>query len=202
MELLSGRDLGELWSGSTPITVREVCDYVRQACEGLSAKTGHPRAAYGNTPDGRARLPLERRHCIELTSQVDSFCLDLSYGNQRRTFATGACLASAGLLVAASLPYFTIQLGSSGVSSLPDGSSPKRAFTILEEEFNSGLLTPTKVVIDARDVNSPEVQGAVERLKVAVATDPAFFVNGRSIEGAQPFEAFKRVIDEELARKK
>ncbi len=92
--------------------------------------------------------------------------------------AVASVVVSAGLLVAASLPYFTIQLGSSGVSSLPDGSSPKRAFTILEEEFNSGLLTPTKVVIDARDVNSPEVQGAVERLKVAVATDPAFFVNG------------------------
>ncbi|HMS57941.1 MAG TPA: MMPL family transporter, partial [Tepidiformaceae bacterium] len=92
--------------------------------------------------------------------------------------AVASVVVSAGLLVAASLPYFTIQLGNSGVSSLPDGSSPKRAFTILEEEFNSGLLTPTKVVIDARDVNSPEVQGAVERLKVAVATDPAFFVNG------------------------
>jgi protein-disulfide isomerase len=37
---------------------------------------------------------------------------------------------------------------------------------------------------------------------VGVTGTPAFFVNGRSIEGAQPFEAFKRVIDEELARKK
>jgi protein-disulfide isomerase len=30
---------------------------------------------------------------------------------------------------------------------------------------------------------------------------PAFFINGRVLSGAQPFEAFKRVIDEELARK-
>ena len=30
---------------------------------------------------------------------------------------------------------------------------------------------------------------------------PAFFINGRMISGAQPFEAFKRIIDEELARK-
>jgi protein-disulfide isomerase len=29
---------------------------------------------------------------------------------------------------------------------------------------------------------------------------PAFFVNGRLLSGAQPFEAFKKVIDEELAR--
>ena len=31
---------------------------------------------------------------------------------------------------------------------------------------------------------------------------PAFFVNGRMLNGAQPFDAFKRVIDEELALKK
>ena len=30
---------------------------------------------------------------------------------------------------------------------------------------------------------------------------PAFFINGRMISGAQPFEVFKRIIDEELSRK-
>ena len=30
---------------------------------------------------------------------------------------------------------------------------------------------------------------------------PAFFVNGRLLSGAQPYEEFKKVIDEELARK-
>jgi protein-disulfide isomerase len=30
---------------------------------------------------------------------------------------------------------------------------------------------------------------------------PAFFINGRSISGAQPYEVFKKVIDEELALK-
>lgn len=30
---------------------------------------------------------------------------------------------------------------------------------------------------------------------------PAFFINGRLVSGAQPFENFKRVIDEELAKK-
>ena len=30
---------------------------------------------------------------------------------------------------------------------------------------------------------------------------PAFFINGRLVSGAQPFEAFKEVIDEELALK-
>jgi protein-disulfide isomerase len=31
---------------------------------------------------------------------------------------------------------------------------------------------------------------------------PAFLINGRMISGAQPFEAFKKIIDEELAAKK
>jgi protein-disulfide isomerase len=31
-----------------------------------------------------------------------------------------------------------------------------------------------------------------------VTGTPSFFVNGRFLSGAQPFESFKRVIDEEL----
>ena len=33
-----------------------------------------------------------------------------------------------------------------------------------------------------------------------VTGTPAFYINGRMISGAQPFEAFKKIIDEELAR--
>ena len=35
---------------------------------------------------------------------------------------------------------------------------------------------------------------------VGVTGTPAFFVNGRPLDGAQPFEVFKQVIDEELKR--
>ena len=35
---------------------------------------------------------------------------------------------------------------------------------------------------------------------VGVTGTPAFFVNGRPLDGAQPFEAFKQMIDEELKR--
>jgi len=30
---------------------------------------------------------------------------------------------------------------------------------------------------------------------------PSFFINGRMISGAQPFDVFKKVIDEELKRR-
>jgi protein-disulfide isomerase len=38
--------------------------------------------------------------------------------------------------------------------------------------------------------------------EVGVNGTPAFFVNGRLLSGAQPFDVFKRVIDEELQLKK
>lgn len=51
----------------------------------------------------------------------------------------------------------------------------------------------TKTRVD-EDVEAADAAG--------VTGTPAFFINGRALEGAQPFEAFKRVIDEELARAK
>jgi len=35
---------------------------------------------------------------------------------------------------------------------------------------------------------------------VGVRGTPAFFINGRMISGAQPFEKFQEIIEEELAR--
>lgn len=37
--------------------------------------------------------------------------------------------------------------------------------------------------------------------KMGVNSTPTIYINGRVLIGAQPFEAFKQVIDEELARK-
>ena len=37
---------------------------------------------------------------------------------------------------------------------------------------------------------------------VGVDGTPAIFINGRMISGAQPYDAFKKIIDEELATKK
>ncbi len=38
--------------------------------------------------------------------------------------------------------------------------------------------------------------------EAGVSGTPAFYINGRMLSGAQPFEAFQRIIDEELALKK
>jgi len=39
---------------------------------------------------------------------------------------------------------------------------------------------------------------AAEGSTFGVTGTPAFFINGRFLSGAQPFEAFKAIIDEEL----
>ena len=39
-----------------------------------------------------------------------------------------------------------------------------------------------------------------EGARLGVTGTPAFFINGRLLQGAQPLEAFTRVIDDELAR--
>jgi predicted DsbA family dithiol-disulfide isomerase len=41
---------------------------------------------------------------------------------------------------------------------------------------------------------------AAEAMKVGASGTPASFVNGRFLSGAQPYEAFKKLIDEEIAK--
>jgi len=58
-----------------------------------------------------------------------------------------------------------------------------------------------------KDLKSPAVSQRIdadsqEAAKLGVSGTPAFFVNGRYLSGAQPFERFKALIDEELAKAK
>jgi len=58
-----------------------------------------------------------------------------------------------------------------------------------------------------QDVASSEVKARIdadkrEAGKLGATGTPAFFINGRYVSGAKPFEAFKEIIDAELAREK
>jgi RND superfamily putative drug exporter len=82
-------------------------------------------------------------------------------------------VVTGGLLVAAAVPVFDINLGSVGISSLPDNSNSRHAFAVINEEFSNGVLT-ADVVIDARDMNEPAVQGAIAELKASLEADGFF----------------------------
>ncbi len=57
-----------------------------------------------------------------------------------------------------------------------------------------------------KDVVSAEIKARLdadqkEAERLGVSGTPAFFINGKYLSGAQPFDNFKRVIDEELKKK-
>jgi protein-disulfide isomerase len=56
--------------------------------------------------------------------------------------------------------------------------------------------------VDDRKFQSVVETDAQAGVNAGVTGTPAFFINGRLLSGAQPFDAFKRVIDEELELKK
>ena len=56
--------------------------------------------------------------------------------------------------------------------------------------------------VDDRKYQSVVETDAQAGLNAGVTGTPAFFINGRLLSGAQPFDAFKRIIDEELELKK
>jgi protein-disulfide isomerase len=56
--------------------------------------------------------------------------------------------------------------------------------------------------LDSHKFKGEVDKDVAEGAEAGVSGTPAFFINGRALEGAQPFEAFKRVIDEELAAKR
>ncbi len=75
-------------------------------------------------------------------------------------------------MLALSAVYATIDLGESGIETLPEDTSSARAFAMLGERFSGiSLQSPNVVVIDAEDVTNPEVAGAIEQLSEIMAED-------------------------------
>jgi RND superfamily putative drug exporter len=79
-----------------------------------------------------------------------------------------------GLLVAVGVPAFGIETGQNGVSTFPDGLESKEGFEILNREFSYGLATSPASIVVVGDVNSPQVQAGIERLKDRLAGDEYF----------------------------
>jgi putative drug exporter of the RND superfamily len=95
----------------------------------------------------------------------------ITHGVMRRPVAS--LVVAAGLLIAASVSYFDMDTGFSGVSTLPDETSSKQAFDVLAAEFSGGLNSPVETVVDG-DVRAPEVEAAIGRFQGLLADDPMF----------------------------
>ena len=51
-------------------------------------------------------------------------------------------IVAGGLLIAALVPFFDINTGTAGVSTMPDGIESKAGFLLLDEKFSAGEATP------------------------------------------------------------
>ncbi|MYD92917.1 MAG: MMPL family transporter [Chloroflexi bacterium] len=88
-------------------------------------------------------------------------------------FPVISILAIAVPMIVLTIFYFDIKTGLSGVDAFPEGTQSREAFYVLEENFSFGIVNPVEVVVDG-NVNSPEVQGAVQRLQATLSNDPRF----------------------------
>ncbi|MGD8376728.1 MAG: thioredoxin domain-containing protein [Acidobacteriota bacterium] len=57
-----------------------------------------------------------------------------------------------------------------------------------------------KACIESGRYEATVQQGLQDGAQVGVSGTPAFFINGRHISGAQPFQVFQEILDDELAR--
>jgi RND superfamily putative drug exporter len=73
-------------------------------------------------------------------------------------------LASAALLIALSVPILGLQLGASGVSTLPDRLESKRGFEALARDFPQASSSPVLIAVSG-DVRSQEVRAAIRHLR-------------------------------------
>jgi RND superfamily putative drug exporter len=87
--------------------------------------------------------------------------------------------------------YFQLKRGNStGVSQLPDSVPSKQAFITLSREFAGGLSTPAQIVITG-NVKDQSVQGGIDKLKQAIAADPAFAPNETTVTPSKDGSAIK-----------
>jgi putative drug exporter of the RND superfamily len=75
------------------------------------------------------------------------------------------------LLLAMAIPYYRIEIGTSGVAAMPAKLESVQAFKILDADFSAGRVSPTEIVIDG-DLKAPAVQEAVAKLRAQLASDP------------------------------
>ncbi|MDA0351827.1 MAG: MMPL family transporter [Chloroflexi bacterium] len=80
---------------------------------------------------------------------------------------------TAVVLIAVASFYLTINLGSNGISSLPDASPGRHAFEVLNAEFTNSP-NEAKIVIDTPDIEDPRVIEAIGALEDLLAGDDAF----------------------------
>ena len=87
---------------------------------------------------------------------------------RRPAFSLAAAVV---LLVLLALPVFRIEIGTSGVSTLPDDLAAKKGFLAIQRDFSDQSVDPVQVVVADR---SPQTSARLEALSDGLTSDPRF----------------------------
>jgi uncharacterized membrane protein YdfJ with MMPL/SSD domain len=141
----------------------------------LAALTLLP-ALLGKVGDGvnRLRVPWLGRTIGEASAQEGRFWGAIVRAVMRRPALYLVCFGA--LLIAAAIPTFGLNLGASGVSTLPDRLEARQGFEALARDFPQASSSPALIAV-VGDVRTPHLRAAIARLRKELAADPVF---GRS----------------------
>ena len=94
-----------------------------------------------------------------------------------------AIVVGAGVLILAAIPYFGIETGFAGVTTLPKSAESRQAFDKLVQNFPGGLDTPVEIVITGPSTDPAIVRG-VEQLRRDLSDDQSFGPNRVEVNAA------------------
>jgi putative drug exporter of the RND superfamily len=116
------------------------------------------------------RIPLVGRRSLDASNPEGRF-----WGAIVRRVLSRPVLSlalSAGVLVVLTLPVLRLDVGTSGVSTLPDRFASKQGFLALERDFPGTTTDPAEIVVSkASDAGVP---AALAELRRSLAADPRF----------------------------
>jgi uncharacterized membrane protein YdfJ with MMPL/SSD domain len=119
----------------------------------------------------RLRIPLVGRRSLEAANPEGRFWGAIVRAVLRRP---GLSLAlSVALLLAVAAPIFGMQVGTSGVTAIPDRFESKQGFAALRKTFPAATADPVEIVV-ADGATLPAAQRALAQLRTRLAADPRF----------------------------
>jgi RND superfamily putative drug exporter len=82
-------------------------------------------------------------------------------------------VAAVAVLLAAAIPFLSLETGTAGISTLPERFDSRQGFELLNREFPGQTTDPVLIAVDA-DAQSGDVQAGVERLTRALGERQVF----------------------------
>lgn len=167
-----------LGPGDAPVTIVEISDFECPFCQKAAQTLAELRRLY----PGQLRFVF--RHF-----PLDETCNTLL----KRQIHPNACAAARAAFCAGEQGQFWPYADKlfEGATEPDDLDAHMRSLNLKEPEFRRCLADPATAARIAKDID--------QCAKAGVAGVPVLLINGRKLTGAQPIEAFRTLIDEELA---